>query len=94
MRTLHRSEVNAEVDSGWGLNDTELGNWFRGIAGQIDKLQELINNKRILTYSLIHLRRNRDNDWPLSVFLCHTYNYELKQDRFYVLDCKDGQKYF
>ena len=94
LRTLHRSEVNAEVDSGWGLNDTELGNWFRGIAGQIDKLQELINNKRILTYSLIHLRRNRDNDWPLSVFLCHTYNYELKQDRFYVLDCKDGQKYF
>lgn len=94
LRKLRRSEVNAEVDSGVVHNNSEIGDWFRGIAGQIDKLQELINNKKILTYSLIHLRRNKDDDWPLSVFLCHTYNYELKQDRFYVLDCKDGQKYF
>ena len=94
LRKLRRSKINAEIDSGVFHNDTEIGDWFRGIAGQIDKLQELINNKKILTYSLIHLRRNKDDDWPLSVFLCHTYNHELKQDRFYVLDCKDGQKYF
>ena len=94
LRKLHRSEINAEVDHGVFHNDTEIGDWFRGIAGQIDKLQELINNKKILTYFLIHLRRNKDDDWPLSVFLCHTYDYELKQDRFHVLDCKDGQKYF
>ena len=56
LRKLPRSEVNAEVDSGWGLNNTELGNWFRGIAGQIDKLQELINSKRILTYSLLYMK--------------------------------------
>lgn len=94
LRTLHRSEVNAEVDGGLFHNDTELGDWFRGIAGQIDKLQELINNKKILTYFLIHLRRNRDNDWPLSVFLCHKYNSGTEENRFYVLDCRDGQKYF
>ena len=94
LRKLHRSDVNAEVDSGLFHNNTELGDWFRGIAGQIDKLQELINNKKTLTYSLIHLRRNKDDDWPLSIFLCHKYNSGTKEDRFYVLDCKDGQKYF
>lgn len=94
LRKLRRSKVNAEVDHGVFHNDTELGDWFRGIAGQIDKLQELINNKKILTYSLIHLRRNKDDDWPLSVFLCHTYNSGTKEHRFYVLDCRDGQKYF